>query len=192
MLRLARGRRSLNPFPRNVSLSVLVLAVGLAGAGCSGGQAPPVTAPSATAPSASPSASLLTRYPQAELAQRPCLALDARDLAALGVTGPGKEESGEHGPSCTWNLAGQNVSLDLDVATSFAKTMTEGGRVSQVPVGQHSAVQAEFQRICFTFVAVDALDHLIGTTSIPDPGAPQEGACPAGASVLAAALTHLR
>lgn len=70
--------------------------------------------------------------------------------------------------------------------------MTKNGRVSQVPVGQHSAVQAEFQRICFIFVGVTDEDHLVTTTTIPDPGAAQDGACPAGASVAAAALTHIR
>jgi hypothetical protein len=126
-----------------------------------------------------------------ELAVRPCLALDPHDLAALGITAPGTAESGKNGPSCTWKVAGQNVDLDLDVALSYAQTMTKGGRVTQVPVGQHSAVQAEFQRICFIFVAVDEVEHLIGATTIPEPGAPQEGACPAGASVVAAALTHI-
>jgi hypothetical protein len=127
----------------------------------------------------------------AELASRPCLALDARDLAALGITSQGKEESGEGGPSCMWLVADQNVSLRVDVPLSYAQTMTKNGRVSQVPVGQHNAVQAEFQRICFIFVAVGDTDHLVGATAIPEPGAPQEGACPAAAAIAAAALTHL-
>ncbi|GAB3572317.1 hypothetical protein GCM10027445_29410 [Amycolatopsis endophytica] len=127
----------------------------------------------------------------AELAQQPCRALDDRDLAALGITGPGREEAGEDGPSCRWLVGDQNVSLRLAVPLSYAQTMTRGGRTSQVPVGQHSAVQAEFQRICFTFVAVDDVGQLVGATAIPEPGAAQEGACPAGASVAAAALTHL-
>lgn len=145
---------------------------------------------SSTTP-ASPSAPKLSKYPKAELAQRPCLALDERDLVALGVTGEGREEPGDNGPSCVWNIAGQNVNLHLDVPLSHAQTMTKGGRLSQVPVGSHQAVQAEFQRICFIFVAVDEADHLVGTTTIPEPHAPQEGACPAGASV-AAALTHIQ
>lgn len=128
----------------------------------------------------------------AELASRPCLALDARDLAALGITSEGKEEaSGSDETSCMWLVADQNVSLRVDVPLSYAQTMTKNGRVSQVPVGQHNAVQAEFQRICFIFVAVDDTDHLVGATAIPEPGAAQEGACPAAAAVAAAALTHL-
>ncbi len=139
----------------------------------------------------SPSGPQLRKYPLDRLKQQPCLSLDARDLAALGVTGQGKEESGRSGKTCLWKIAGQNVSLDLDVQLSYAKTMTKHGRVSRVPVGHHTAVQSEFQHICFIFVAIDAPEHPIGTTTIPEPGAPQEGACQAGASVVAAALTHL-
>ncbi|WP_203897587.1 DUF3558 family protein [Virgisporangium aliadipatigenens] len=165
-------------------------ALSLLAGGCAGGPDPrtPPSAQSTPAPSASPAAPQPRRYPRAELAAQPCLALDDRDLAALGIGAAGTEESG---PTCTWKLAGQNVSLDLDVELSFAEQMTAGGRVTQVSVGRHNGVQAEFQRICFTFVALDAVDDLVGATTIPEPGAPQEGACPAGAAVLAAALTHV-
>ncbi|MGW3341700.1 DUF3558 family protein [Nonomuraea rubra] len=180
---------------------VLVLAGALLSAGCSSGQAGPrgpfphPTPSSAPASASSASASApaqLRKYPREQLASKPCLALDERDLAALGISGRGKQESRKHGVSCTWKLAGQTVSLALDLPLSYAKTMTKNGRVSQVPVGQHQAVQAEFQRICFIFVAVDDVDQLIGTTTIPDRGVPQDGTCPAGASVAAAALTHIR
>ena len=91
-----------------------------------------------------------------------------------------------------WKLPGQSVSLAVDLPLSYARTMTKNGRVSQVPVGQHNAIQAEFQGICFIFVAVDDIDRLVGTTTIPERGVSQDGTCPAGASVAAAALTHLR
>ncbi len=133
-----------------------------------------------------------SKYTQAQLASRPCDALDERDLAALGISGRGKQESGKHGPTCHWKLAGQNVSLALDLPLSYAKTMTKNGRVTQVPVGQHKAIQAEFQGICFIFVAVHDVDRLVGTTTIPEPGEPQDTTCPAGASVAATALTHVR
>lgn len=120
------------------------------------------------------------------------LALDGHDLAALRISGEGKQESGKHGATCAWKLAGQNVSLALDLPLSYAKTMTKNGRVTQVPVGQHQAVQAEFQRICFIFIALHDTNHLVGTTTIPDRGVAQDGTCPAGASVAAAALTHMR
>lgn len=126
------------------------------------------------------------------MAARPCRALDGRDLAALRISGKGKQESGKNGTSCAWKLAGQNVSLALDLPLSYAKTMTKNGRVTQVPVGQHQAVQSEFQGICFIFVALHDTHHLVGTTTIPDRGVAQDGTCPAGASVAAAALTHLR
>lgn len=174
---------------------LLVLAVSLLGTGCSQGQ--PQSRPSPSHRTASPSASASaaprpSKYTQAQLASRPCLALDAHDLAALGIRTPGKRESGKNGAECSWKLAGQNVGLDLDVPESYARTMTKHGRVSQVPVGQHEAVQSEFQGICFIFVAVHDVNHLLGTTTIPDPGVSQEGTCPAGASVAAAALTHIR
>ncbi len=89
-------------------------------------------------------------------------------------------------------MAGQNVSLALDLPLSYARTMTKNGRVTQVPVGQRRAIQAEFQKICFIFVAVDDVNRLIGTTAIPEPGVSQDGTCAAGASVAAAALTHIR
>ncbi|GHH87564.1 hypothetical protein GCM10018793_63840 [Streptomyces sulfonofaciens] len=188
---------------------MLVLALSVLGAGCSdGGTAarPPSPRPTASSsvsasPPASPSGSPApppstaprpSRYTQAKLASRPCLALDGHDLAALGISGRGKQESGRNGAVCEWKLAGQNVGLALDLPLSYARTMTKGGRVSQVPVGQHKAVQAEFQKICFIFVAVHDVHRLIGTTTIPDLGVSQEGTCPAGASVAAAALTHIR
>jgi hypothetical protein len=186
---------------------VLVLAVSLLSAGCSSGQgAPRPSSPhptSSTSASASASSSASSsasasaapppsKYTQAQLAARPCLALDGHDLAALEISGRGKQESGKHGPTCHWKLAGQNVSLALDLPLSYAKTMTKNGRVSQVPVGQHKAIQAEFQRICFIFVAVHDVNRLIGTTTIPEPGVSQDATCPAGASVAAAALTHIR
>lgn len=165
----------------------------LLSAGCSSGQgAPRPSSPHPTS-SASPSAAPQpSKYTQAQLAARPCLALDGHDLAALEISGRGKQESGKHGPTCDWKLAGQYVSLALDLPLSYAKTMTENGRVTQVPVGQHKAIQAEFQRICFIFVAVHDVNRLIGTTTIPDAEVSQEGTCPAGASVAAAALTHIR
>jgi uncharacterized protein DUF3558 len=158
--------------------------------------APPLVAsPSVALPSVAPPSPsdppLITRYAQATLARHPCRALDPRDLAALGITGRGKEESSKNGAACHWKLAGQNVSLDLDVPESFAKLMTKGGRITQVPVGRHNAVQAEFQRICFVFVAIDDVDHLVSATSIPDRAVAQDGTCAAGAAVVAAALTHL-
>ncbi|MFD4262858.1 DUF3558 family protein [Streptomyces sp. NPDC058534] len=191
---------------RKLAGLAFVVAVGLLGAGCStSGQAgtrsstPPVSSPTASqtpaptsSPSAAASASVPRKYTQKELASRPCQALDARDLAALGIKGRGKQEAGRHGVSCMWKIAGQSVSLAVDLPLSYARTMTKNGRVSQVPVGQHNAIQAEFQRICFIFVAVDDVDHLVGTTTIPERGVSQDGTCPAGASVAAAALTHLR
>lgn len=198
-----RGGRS-----RRKAGLVLVLAVSLLSAGCSSGQGTPqpsssshpassASSSSSASPSASSSASPSdaqqpSKYTQAQLAARPCLALDGRDLAALEISGRGKQESGKHGPTCHWKLAGQNVSLALDLPLSYAKTMTKNGRVTQVPVGQHQAIQAEFQRICFIFVAVHDVDRLIGTTTIPEPGVSQDATCPAGASVAAAALTHIR
>ncbi|MGP4010656.1 DUF3558 family protein [Streptomyces sp. 4N124] len=149
--------------------------------------------PSSAATSSSPSAPAQpSKYTQTQLAARPCDALDERDLAALGISGRGTQESGKHGPTCHWKLGGQNVSLALDLPLSYAKTMTKNGRVTQVPVGQHKAIQAEFQGICFIFVAVHDVDRLVGTTTIPEPGEPQDTTCPAGASVAAAALTHIR
>lgn len=187
-----RGGRS----RRKVGL-VLVLAVSLLSAGCSSGQgAPRPSSPhptSSASASSSPSAGAQpSKYTQTQLASRPCDALDGHDLAALGISGRGKQESGKHGPMCHWKLAGQNVNLALDLPLSYAKTMTKNGRVTQVPVGQHKAIQAEFQGICFIFVAVHDVNRLIGTTTIPDAGVSQEGTCPAGASVAAAALTHIR
>jgi hypothetical protein len=167
---------------------LLVLAVTLLGAGCSSEQP---TSPAASPPPSPKAEPLLTKYPRAELARQPCRALDARDLQALGITGKGKEEKSKNGTACHWTLDGQNVSLDLDVPQSQATIFTKNGRVSQVPVGQHLAVQSEFQRICFIFVALDTAEHLVGTTSIAEPGGSQEGACPAGAAVAAAALTHI-
>ncbi|MEV0639478.1 DUF3558 family protein [Streptomyces sp. NPDC050619] len=190
---------------------VLALAVSLLSAGCSSGQgAPGPSSPSPTSSasastsssasaSSSPSASSPpsaapqpSKYTQAQLAARPCDALDGRDLAALEISGRGEQESGKQGATCHWKLAGQNVSLALDLPLSYAKTMTKNGRVTQVPVGQHQAIQAEFQRICFIFVAVNDVNRLIGTTTIPEAGVSQDGTCPAGASVAAAALTHIR
>lgn len=186
---------------------MLVLAVSLLGAGCSSRQAAPrpsssrpassassaaTSSPSASATSSPSAASQPSKYTQAQLASRPCLALDERDLAALGISGRGKQEAGKHGAACAWKLEGQNVSLALDLPLSYARTMTKNGRVTQVPVGKHKAVQAEFQGICFIFVAVHDVNRLIGTTTIPDPGESQDGTCPAGASVAAAALTHIR
>ncbi|MFD1152543.1 DUF3558 family protein [Saccharothrix hoggarensis] len=182
---------------RDTARLVLVLAAGLLGAGCSGGEAAPRTpSPSTPSSTSSPSSTTPTtpqqdKHTLAELARRPCLALDARDLDALGITGPGEEEPGENGPSCLWRVGGQNVNLRLDVPASYAQTMTEGGRVSRVRIGRHTATQAEFHRICFTFVEVDGPDHLVGSTTIPEPDAPQSGACPAGLSVVASALTHI-
>ncbi|MCF2129406.1 DUF3558 family protein [Strepomyces sp. STD 3.1] len=195
---------------RKLAGLAFVVAVGLLGAGCSGGQTgkasptSPVSSSPAASPSLSPtpspspaattsaSAAAPRTYTQKELASRPCQALDARDLAALGIKGRGKQEVGDHGASCMWKLAGQSVSLAVDLPLSYARTMTKNGRVSQVPVGQHNAIQAEFQNICFIFVAVDDIDRLVGTTTIPERGVSQDGTCPAGASVAAAALTHLR
>ncbi|WP_406218257.1 DUF3558 family protein [Streptomyces canus] len=187
-----RGGRS-----RQKAGLVLVLAVSLLSAGCSSGQgAPRPSSPhptSSVSASSSPSAGAQpSKYTQTQLASRPCDALDGHDLAALGISGRGKQESGKHEPMCHWKLAGQNVSLALDLPLSYAKTMTRNGRVAQVPVGQHKAIQAEFQGICFIFVAVHDVNRLIGTTTIPDAGVSQEGTCPAGASVVAAALTHIR
>ncbi|QWF84478.1 hypothetical protein HUW46_07928 [Amycolatopsis sp. CA-230715] len=178
-----------------------MLALLAGSAACSSTQPapPPPSSPSSSpAPAAPPvseaastTAPQVSKYPKAQLATQPCLALDARDLVALGVTGQGRVEGAAKGPTCHWKVAGQNVNLDLDVPLSDAKVFTKNGRVSQVPVGTHQAVQAEFQRICFIFVAVGEADHLVGTTTIPDREAPQEGICPAGAAVAAAALTHI-
>ncbi|MFI6735061.1 DUF3558 family protein [Nonomuraea sp. NPDC050451] len=195
MPRFDLDRRPRGGHSRRKAGLVPVLVVSLLSAGCSSGQAGP--RPSSPHPTSSPSAptstaAQLSKYTQAQLASRPCLALDGHDLAALGIRGRGKQESGKHGATCVWNVAGQNVSLALDLPLSYARTMTKNGRVSQVPVGQHKAVQAEFQGICFIFVAVDDVDRLIGTTTIPDPGVSQDATCPAGASVAAAALTHIR
>jgi hypothetical protein len=174
----------------------------LLGAGCTGRQTdrepPPRSAPpasarlSSTAPPTSSKPPHLARYSQAELAKRPCDALDAHDLAAVGVTGHGKEERAKDGKACAWQVGKQHVSLQIDAPLSYARTMAKGGRVSQVPVGQHAAVQAEFQRICFIFVGAHSTDHLVSATAIPDPGAAQDGVCPAGASVVSAALSHIR
>ncbi|MFD8382921.1 DUF3558 family protein [Streptomyces sp. NPDC059679] len=158
----ARRRRS-----RGKAGLVLVLAVSLLGAGCSSRQAAPRPSSSrpASSSSATPSSSAMSspsavsqpgKYTQAQLASRPCLALDERDLAALGISGRGKQEAGKHGAACAWKLYGQNVSLALDLPLSYARPMTKNGRVTQVRVGRHKAVQAEFQGICFIFVAVDA------------------------------------
>ncbi|WP_230396479.1 DUF3558 family protein [Streptomyces blattellae] len=179
---------------------MLAAAVSLLNAGCSNGQgvrssSPDTTSASSASATTSPSPSAeaqVSKYTQAQLAARPCAALDEHDLAALGISGRGTRESGEYGPSCHWKLAGQNVSLALDLPLSYAETMTENGRITQVPVGQHMATQAEFQGICFVFVAVHDTNHLVGTTTIPEPGEPQDTTCPAGASVAAAALTHIR
>jgi hypothetical protein len=203
MLRFDLDRRLRSRLTHRKTGLVLVLAGVLLSAGCSSGQAgsrepsphPTRSSSAPASPSSFASASApaqLRKYTREQLASKPCLALDERDLAALGINGRGKQEPRKHGVSCTWKLAGQNVSLALDLPLSYAKTMTKNGRVSQVPVGQHQAVQAEFQRICFIFVAVDDVDQLIGTTTIPDRGVSQDGTCPAGASVAAAALTHIR
>jgi hypothetical protein len=205
MPRFDLDRRSPGRRTGRTAALVLVVAVSLLSAGCSSEQAAqrssssPTASASSTAPSPSPSASSSppaaaqpTKYTQTQLAARPCDALDERDLAALGISGPGTQESGKPGPSCHWKLGGQNVSLALDLPLSYAKTMTKNGQVTQVPVGQHKAIQAEFQRICFIFVAVHDVDRLVGTTTIPEPGEPQDTTCPAGASVAAAALTHIR
>ncbi|WP_378790258.1 DUF3558 family protein [Nonomuraea fastidiosa] len=136
----------------------------------------PQPVPSSATPSsssASPSAPL-RKYSLKELRSKPCLALDERDRAALGIKEEGEHSSTKGGEVCRWEVAGQSVSLDLDVPLSFAKTMTKDGRVTQVPVGLHRGIQAEFQRICFIFVAVDDVDHLIGTTTIPDRGVSQD------------------
>lgn len=183
MSRLKRQRRT------SVALA-LVLAMGLLAAGCLGKQDTPRAQASSTKPSASASA-LVSRYTMDQLATRPCLALDAHDRAALGIAGPGKQDQGGNGAACEWEINGQTVTLELNVPESDAKTFATGGRVTQVPVGQHSAVQVEFQRICFIFVAVHDVDHLVDATAIPKPGSPQEGACPAAASIAAATLTHI-
>ncbi|MEV6041107.1 hypothetical protein AB0L65_59095 [Nonomuraea sp. NPDC052116] len=52
--------------------------------------------------------------------------------------------------------------------------MTKNGRVSQVPVGQHKAVQAEFQRICFIFVAVHDVDRDPASSQADAPGCSRE------------------
>ncbi|WP_399887335.1 DUF3558 family protein [Streptomyces sp. BBFR51] len=204
MPRFDPDQRSRRGRSRRTAALGAVVAVGLLSAGCSGGQGTPgssstqptstsVATPSATAAPSSPSAEAQpSKYSQAQLASQPCLALDGHDLAALGITGRGEQESGKNGPTCRWKLAGQSVNLGLDLPLSYAKTMTKNGRVTQVPVGQHKAIQAEFQRICFIFVAVHDTDRLVGTTTIPEPGEPQDTTCPAGASVAAAALTHIR
>ncbi|MEV1085177.1 DUF3558 family protein [Streptomyces sp. NPDC050211] len=175
----------------------------LLSAGCSSEQGTPrsssprpTSSASSSAPAATPSSPSApaqpSKYTQTQLASRPCDALDERDLAALGISGRGTQESGKHGPTCHWKLAGQNVSIALDLPLSYAKTMTKNGQVTQVPVGQHKAIQAEFQGICFIFVAVDDVDRLVGTTTIPEPGEPQDKTCPVGASIAATALTHIR
>ncbi|WP_181789301.1 DUF3558 family protein [Streptomyces phytophilus] len=193
-------RRPRRRRPRGSAALALVAALGLLGGGCSSdGEAPAKASPkpassSATAAPATTEAADAkpATYPLAHLRSRPCLALDERDVAALGISGPGERSSSKNGAACDWLLDGQNVGLDLDVPQSYAKTMTKDGRVTQVPVGKHMAVQAEFQGICFIFVAVEDIERLVGTTTIPEPGASQDGTCPAGAAVAAAALTHIR
>ncbi|MEV5330022.1 DUF3558 family protein [Nonomuraea sp. N2-4H] len=164
----------------------LALAAVALSADCASGQpaargASPQPVPSSATPSSSsaspstPSPSApLRKYSLKELRSKPCLALDERDRAALGIKEEGEHSSTKGGEVCRWEVAGQSVSLDLDVPLSFAKTMTKDGRVTQVPVGLHRGIQAEFQRICFIFVAVDDVDHLIGTTTIPDRGVSQD------------------
>jgi hypothetical protein len=144
----------------------------------------PTKAPAPTAP-------LLAKYTRAQLIKKPCLSLDSRDLVALGAK-RGTVSAAKDGPDCQWQVGRQHVYLDLNSPLSFAKTMTNKGRVTQVPVGSHMAVQSEFQRICFIFVGITDTQHLVAATAIPDRGAPQEGACPAAAAVTAAALTHLK
>jgi hypothetical protein len=170
---------------------VLLLAVGLLGAGCSSEQPAPQPSPPSEPPPSS-AAPLLTRYPGAELARQPCRALDARDLAALGITEQGTVEDAQNGPTCHWKVADQNVNLDLDVPQARAQDLSKKGRVSKIPVGLHTGVQSEFQNICFIFVPLHDPDRLVGSTTIPEPQGSQSGACPAGAAVVAAALTHLQ
>lgn len=174
----------------------IILTMAVLCAGCStvraGIPVPPPKSSSSPTTTTAPSTSQLSTYSQAQLAQTPCDALDTHDLVALGVTGQGKQEAGKDGAACEWRIADQNVSLQLDAPLSYAQTMTKDGRVSQVPVGQHEAVQAEFQGICFIFVALSDVDHLVAATAIPVPGGSQDGACPAAASVAAAALTHIQ
>jgi hypothetical protein len=152
---------------------------------------PPVTSapPSPTPPK--PTVPLFKKYTRAQLIKKPCLSLDSRDLVALGAK-RGTVSAGKDGPNCQWQVGRQYVYLDLNSPLSFAKTMTNKGRVTQVPVGTHMAVQSEFQRICFIFVGITDTQHLVAATAIPDRGAPQEGACPAAAAVTAAALTHIK
>jgi hypothetical protein len=171
---------------RTVVAGVALLGV----AGCSSGGPGAVVRPSARPTSTAPAAPAL--YGQAELAGHPCSALDARDRAALRITAPGTDDSGPGGPGCGWELPGQHVTLIVDVPRSYEQTMTQDGLITQVPVGSRPGVQAEFQRICFVFVPVTGEDHLVATTAIPDPGAPQDGACPAAVAVAAATTAHLR
>jgi len=213
MTQLVPQRR---PRTRAKAGGALILALGLVLAGCSGTESSPQQAssqqtsstptastatastpsspPSASAPSKPPTvaAPVLAKYTREQLIRKPCLSLDSRDLVALGIARRGKQSPGKSGVSCAWQVGKQYVSLDLNVSLSYAQTMTKNGRVTQVPVGTHSAVQSEFQHICFIFVALTDTAHLVGATAIPNRGAPQEGACPAGAAVTAAALTHIR
>lgn len=175
------------PAAARLTAGVLMLALLPLCAACS-------TGPAAPRPSRSPAASPapeLRKYSLEQLGSQPCLALDARDLAALGITGQGDEESGPGGKTCEWKLAGQNVGLDPDAPLKYAQTMSKGGDNTQMPVGHHMAVESEFQGICFIIVAVHDVNHLLMTTTIPDPGVSQDGTCPAGASVAAAALAHI-
>jgi hypothetical protein len=176
---------------RRIGLA-FVLGAGLLVAGCStpraGSPAPAPTPSSARTSPSAPAAPTVTKYAQTDLAQHPCDALNSYDRAALGIAGPGTVE----GPSCHWILNNENVSLEPDAPESFAQTMTKNGRITQVPVGQHEAVQAEFQGICFVFVAVHSVDQLVNATAIPAQGGSQDDACPAAASVAAAALTHIQ
>jgi hypothetical protein len=177
---------------RRIGLAFVFVA-SLLGAGCStpqaGSPAPaPRTSPSRTTSSAPPTTPQVTKYTQTELARHPCDALNAYDLAALGIAAPGTVE----GTACHWILDNENVDLDPDSPESYAQTMTKNGRITQVPVGQHEAVQAEFQGICFVFIAVNSVDHLVSATAIPTKAGSQDDACPAAASVAAAALTHIQ
>jgi len=173
-----------------------VLAVVLAG--CSG--EPTATGSAASAsrtPATTPSEPLLKTYPEAELRQHPCRALDERDRAALGIAATGKLEPHEGRRSCHWLAGDQTVSLQFGTPLSDARTFTRNGRVTQVSVGQvrgehRMAVQSEFHRICFLFFGLNSTDRLVKVTAIPEPDAPQEGACAAGVAVLRAVLTHVR
>ncbi|MFI5912442.1 DUF3558 family protein [Dactylosporangium sp. NPDC051541] len=169
----------------------IALTAALLGAGCSRAQpvrTPVPPAPSASASSAAPQPS---GYPQADLAEQPCRALGADELATLGIDAPGQVENSQNGPSCHYKVADQNVGIDLDVPQSFEESRIKDGRVSPVAVGRYMGVQAEYQRICFTFVAVGGPDHQAAATTIPDPGASQDTTCNAGAKVLAAAVAHI-